>query len=168
MKGIIIYKTIYGSTKQYAKWLEQATGFKAFSVKGRFKKALQQADIVIFGSLVVASMPMIAPYIKKNWEKIKNKKIILYTTSGAPPTDQDLKKGFEKAFPEDMRKKIHYFPLGGRTIIEKLKWHHKLMIKMAAKMVKDPKQKEQMTKDVDRVEKKSLEPIIELVNNLKK
>ena len=28
MKGIIIYKSKYGSTKKYAEWLKEATGFE--------------------------------------------------------------------------------------------------------------------------------------------
>ena len=33
MKGIIVYKTKYGSTKQYADWIKEETGFEAYPVK---------------------------------------------------------------------------------------------------------------------------------------
>ena len=32
-KGIIIYKSKYGSTKKYAQWLKEATGFEVMEVK---------------------------------------------------------------------------------------------------------------------------------------
>ena len=33
MQGIIIYKSKYGATRQYAEWLQSETGFELYDVK---------------------------------------------------------------------------------------------------------------------------------------
>jgi len=163
MKGLIIYKSTYGSTKQYAEWLSEETGFTACSVKKMAKTDLKNSDVLIIGCPVIAFKHLLASWVKKNWESIKDKTLILYTTSGALPIDEKLQNGFKASFSEEMRTKIHYFPQGGRIIIRELKPFHRMMLKVATKIIKDSKTKGDMLQDVDNVSRAGINPILEYI-----
>ena len=49
MKGIIIYKSNYGSTEQYAKWLAESTGFAAMEVKNVKDRDIKNSDAIVIG-----------------------------------------------------------------------------------------------------------------------
>lgn len=54
MSGIILYKSKYGSTKKYAEWLAEETGFAPMDVGNASIEDVSQYDTVLFGE---ASMP---------------------------------------------------------------------------------------------------------------
>ncbi|MBN2625565.1 MAG: hypothetical protein JXA95_02775 [Spirochaetales bacterium] len=164
MKGIIVYKSNYGSTEQYARWIEEETKFPCLEAK-RVKKAdLEATDTVIVGCPIYAANPLLAKWLNKNWPLLRDKKILFYTTSGAPGDDPNLIKGYEKALGEEIRSKISYFPLGGRMRFEDLKPFMKFMMNMVKKMTKDPVEREEITADFDRMDRKGLKPLLAALN----
>ncbi len=165
MKGIVIYKSTYGSTKEYANWIADETGFNAVDLKKFRVKDLNTYDTIILGSPIIAGRPSCTGFINKNWDILKNKKIILFSASGADGTEPVLLKSYEAAFPEEKRNVIKYFPLGGRMIMNKLNFLDGLLMKIGMSMEKDPKIKEEMGKDKDYVKRENIEPILELINS---
>ena len=55
MKGIVIYKSKYGSTKKYAEWISERTGFDCVEAGKVNAKRLADYDTVIFGGGIYAS-----------------------------------------------------------------------------------------------------------------
>ena len=49
MKGIILYTSKYGTTKRYADWLAEATGFDCVETKNAKIKDVMQYDTIILG-----------------------------------------------------------------------------------------------------------------------
>lgn len=165
MNGIIIYQSKYGSTEQYADWLREETGFETYDVKHSPLEAVKNADLVVLGCSIFADKPKMAAWINENWDYFKDKKVVLYTTSGSPPTSERIRNGYKESFTESMRDKMDYFPLGGRYNYNDLSLPDKLIMKIAILVEKDPDEKERMKHDSDNVVK---ENIINLVNYLKK
>ena len=163
MKGIIIYKSTYGSTRQYAQWLSEETGYKSVELKKVKNKDITDCDVVIFGCPVLAYKPSITKWIQKKWHLLKNKKVVLYTTSGTYSEDPKLQEGFESSFKPDIKSKIKYFPQGGRMIAADLKPLHKFLMNLGKKMEKDPKVREEMDKDKDNINRDGIKPILEYV-----
>jgi menaquinone-dependent protoporphyrinogen IX oxidase len=166
MKGIIIYKSNYGSTKQYAQWLTEETGYPAVDIKKFKKQDIESSDVVILGSPVFADKPVITGFIQKKWNLLKNKTVVLYTTSGSAPDNPKHQNNFKSVFKSEMSEKIHYFPQGGRMIFNNLTPVHKLLMKLGARMEKDPKIREEMCKDSDFVNRNGLLPVLEYLNKL--
>ena len=46
-KGIILYQSKYGSTKKYAQWLKEATGFEVMEVKKAKVDTINGYDTVV-------------------------------------------------------------------------------------------------------------------------
>ncbi|MBN2737367.1 MAG: hypothetical protein JXR70_10340 [Spirochaetales bacterium] len=161
MKGIIIYKSNYGSTREYAQWLQEETGFKALDFRKVKSNELTNAETIVIGCPIFANRPLLAKWIEKKWDILKNKKIALYTTSGAKANTPELKKGFQESFKPEISSKIKYFPQGGRMVISKLNFLHRMLMKLGQKMEKDPIIREEMGKDKDHVDRKGLKALIE-------
>lgn len=153
MANVIIYKTKYGSTKQYAQWLQEEIGGDILDDKAL--KKFNDYNTVIFGSCVYIGNIKIAKYIKKNWEQLKNKNIVLFTVSGATANSKDIKKWYENSLPKNMRKNIKFFSLNGQTIWTDLSPIHKLMVKIIKKR----------TGDFGKINKEELKPIINFIKN---
>ncbi|MDY7028451.1 MAG: flavodoxin domain-containing protein [Spirochaetota bacterium] len=164
MKGLIIYKSNYGTTEQYARWLSEETGYPNSSVKSVQAKDIMDSDTVIIGAPVFANRSVISRWIEKNWRLLGDKRFVLYTTSGTYPEDPQLQEGFASAFKPEVTRKIKYFPQGGRMVFAELSLLHKFLMKLGRLMEKDPAVRAHMEEDVDRVDRKGLAPIIDYIS----
>ena len=70
MKGIIIYKSKYGSTKKYAEWLKEATGFEMVEADKAKIDEVAQCDTIIFGGGIYAGGIAGVNFLKKNIAKL--------------------------------------------------------------------------------------------------
>ncbi len=160
MKGIIIYKSNYGSTEQYARWIQEETGFDCVELKKAKARDLGSSDRIVLGCPIYAGNPLMAKWINRQWPLLREKKVILFTTSGAPAGDPALARGYEKALGPEIRDAIGYFPLGGRMVFAELKPLMRFIMNMAKKAIKDPAEREAMTADFDRMDRSSLKPLL--------
>lgn len=160
MKGLIIYKTKYGSTEQYAKWLGEDLGFDVVPVNK--VKGLAGYDTVILGSCVRMGRAGIAGWINRTWAKLQDKKLAYFTCSGALPADPLLQEYYTKAFPDNVRSKLPYFPLNGRFIFRELNWLDSKLMNMAINMTKksNPAEAAAMAEEYDRVSRDDIRPIV--------
>ena len=76
MSRVIYYKTKYGSTEDYARWLSTELGFKMINIKKRPR--IGTDNIVIIGSNLMFGKVRAASWIKKNWKKMEDKKVVLF------------------------------------------------------------------------------------------
>lgn len=88
MNGIILYKSKYGATKQYADWIAERTGFSCIKTDDADMKKISGYDIVILGGGIYASGIAGLSFLKKNIDKLKDKKIIVFCC-GASPYETD-------------------------------------------------------------------------------
>lgn len=103
MSGIVIYKSKYGATKKYAEWISEATGFECVALDKADMKSLSGYDTIVFGGGVYASGIAGINVLRKNIEKIRDKKIICYCCAASPYDEkffselvkQNLKDGLE-------------------------------------------------------------------------
>ncbi len=168
MQGIIVYKSTYGSTKQYAEWLSQQTGFQAVPVAQVNDTILDASDAVIVGCPVLKFQPALKTWLTKKWPILKEKQVMLFTTSGAPSNHPKLQAGYKESFSEAMQQRLAYFPLGGRMVYQNLKPIHKLLMNIGQRLEKNPQAKAEMMKDVDHVHPDAIAPILDYVTTLEK
>ncbi|MBD3299749.1 MAG: hypothetical protein GF347_00160 [Candidatus Moranbacteria bacterium] len=162
MKNLIIYRSVYGSTKEYAQWIADAIGADIFSLEEAENVDLNNYENIVLGCGVYAGKIKIKKWIVSNWDKLKSKnKVVLFTTSGSPAEEIKKEKMIERNLPKEILAKIRYFPLGGRMVIEDLNFFHKLIIKLLAKMTKDPGLKKRSVKGFNFMDKKNIDPILD-------
>jgi len=166
-KVLIAYQSKYGSTKQYAEWIAQEIKGDLINIENGDMPDLARYDIIIIGSSVRVGSIVIAPFIQDHWSVMKEKKVILFTTSGTPPQHSKIQSIYEKSLPEEIRKEIKYFPLSGRISMENLTLLDKQLIAIGKMMEQDETLKNNMGKDFDGVRRDNLLPLFEYVKDLK-
>ena len=114
-KTLIAFQSKYGSTKQYAEWIQKESNGDLVNIENGDHLDLAGYDLIIIGGSVRVGKIVIAPFIEDHWSAMKEKKVILFTTSATPPRHPKIQSIYEKSLPEEIRKAIKYFPLHGRT-----------------------------------------------------
>lgn len=177
---VIIYKSKYGSTKQYAQWTAQTLNCDIFEQQKFTPQMFKNYDIIIYGGGLYAGGINGISLITKNLELLKNKKIIVFTCGLADPKNatniKNINNNIDKAFDVQVKSKIKFFHLRGGIDYSKLSIVHKSMMAML-KHVLLKKDKNSLTredkelletygKSVDFTDKSTIQPIISYIKNL--
>jgi len=174
-KAIVMYSSVYGTTKQYAEWIAEEIKGEACDVKKVKQDTLKDYDIIILGGGLYAGMFKGLDIIKKNYEVIKDKKIIVFTCGLAdvtyPENIASIHKRIAKVLTDDIVKDIKIFYLRGGLDYSKLSFLHKTMMavmkKSVARIPEDKKTDddrmllETYGKTIDFMDRKSVGEILE-------
>ncbi len=158
MRGVIIYRSTYGSTKQYAEWVHEETGFPLFD--SRDGSIPWDVDTVVIGCPVIAFKPSLNGWIQKHWDKLNGKRVFLFTTSGADPAKRPVRDLVEKALPDGVKQGVRVFPLAGRFDFTKATRTHKIMLRLAAFLLRSEEIKHQIKNPVDGVSRANLRDLL--------
>ena len=162
MNGLVIYKGKYGATKQYAMWIAQELQLPVASADRFPVDELPKYDYFILGSSVYIGKLEIKDWLKKNFYVLQNKKIFFFQVAASPVEQIEKRQSYNKAsLPPSILKNIQFYYLPGRMIMRNLSVWDRFMLKMGAKLVKDPMEKKAMLTDFDHVKKEKVIPIME-------
>ena len=166
MKGLVIYKGRYGGTKQYAMWAGQELQLPVASCDRFPVDELPKYDYIILGSSVYIGKLEIRNWLKKNFNLVQHKKIFFFQVAGSPAGQTEKRESYNKAsLSGDMLNKIQFYYLPGRMIMKYLSRWDRFMLKMGARLTKDPVEKKAMLTDFDHVKKENVLPLIETIRN---
>lgn len=148
MSIIVVYKTKYGSTKTYAQWIAEELGCQAVDAKTIKIDDLVQYDTIIYGGGLYAEVINGITLITKNIDKLKDKKIVVYTTGITPMEYREyydklvIEKNFKSGVPDNM--KIYNFV--GKMILDELSIVHRTAIKSLKKLMQGKENTTEMEK----------------------
>ncbi len=160
MKTLIIYQSKYGSTKQYAEWINQAVESDITDIDNVFRFHLNNYDIIVLGTYLHASHIKMRKFIIKEWNELKNKKIILFSLSGSPA--EYVIEAVKKDLPPEIIDNIKYFPLRGRSRFKSLSLFDRTVMRLGQILVYIQGKKDMarnMAKDFDYVTPDKIEVI---------
>lgn len=173
-KGIIVYQSKYGATKKYAEWLQDMTDFRCIQVAKAAADDVAQYETVIFCGGIYASGIAGLPFLKKNIEKFKNKKMAILCV-GASPYDESAFTEIKKHNLTGDLINIPLFYGRGAWNESNMKFIDRTLCKMLQKSVakKDPSTYEPWMKalmcaagqNCDWTDKKYLAPLLEYLEN---
>jgi menaquinone-dependent protoporphyrinogen IX oxidase len=158
MTGIVIYRSTYGSTKQYAEWIHEETGFPLFD--SRDPSIPWNVSTIVIGCPIVAFKPMLGGWIQKHWDKFHGKRVFLFTTSGADPAKEPVLEWIEKALPDEVKQGARVFPLAGRFDFARATGLHKFMLRLAAIILRSEAIKHQIQNPIDGVSRTNLKDLL--------
>ena len=148
MNAIVVYKTKYGSTKNYAEWIGEALDCKVAEAKEVTIEELEQYDAIIYGGGLYAEVINGVSLITKNIDRLKNKKIAVYTTGITPLDCRDYydKLVVEKNFKNGVPACIQLFNFTGKMILDELSAVHRTALKTLKKIMGSKKEPTEMEK----------------------
>ena len=173
MKSIVIYKSKYGSTKTYAEWIADEICCEAVDAKNVKAEDLDSYDTIVYGGGLYAEIIAGVSLITKNIDKLKDKKIAVYTTGITPLDRRDyydkyvIEKNFKKGVPDNIR----IFNYLGKMIINELSLVHRTAIKSLKKLMSAKENPTEMEKllielcdcDGDFTDKNSIKELVDYV-----
>jgi menaquinone-dependent protoporphyrinogen oxidase len=161
MKGLVIYSSRYGSTREYAEALAEKLGWEAVSYKNVNTKMLNDAEAVALASNVRIGKMKVATWAKSKTSILNSKCKAVIAVGGTETENQKYYLEIvEKNFPFLDLKKEQIFGLGGRQIMSDMKGMDSFMFKMMDKMMKDSPEKREMMQEVDHVDINHIEAIV--------
>lgn len=170
MNAIVIYKSKYGSTKAYAQWIADELGCVAYDAGSVKIDDIMKYDTIIYGGGLYAEVIAGVSLITKNIEKLKGKKLIVYTTGITPIDCRDYydKLVVEKNFKKGEAESIKIFNFLGKMVVNELSLVHRTAIKSLKKLMSGKENPTEMEKllielcdcDGDYTDKSAIEPLI--------
>ncbi|WP_281541215.1 flavodoxin domain-containing protein [Maribacter aestuarii] len=161
MKGAIFFSGKYGSTEQYANWIGEATGLPVFDIKDADADP-SKFDFIILGSSIIYFKLTIRKWAKANLSKLKGRSRILFSVSGAGPSDK-LERWVAASFPSLLLKQMEHVALGGRLDHTKVSWTIRLSLYIGSLINPDPAASKEERYGFDHVDKASIESIVQMI-----
>lgn len=170
---LIIYNSKYGATKKYADALSRELNAPAVTTKEA--NNLESYDTLIFGGGLYAGGVSGIKLLTKNFEKLKDKNIIVFTVGLSDPNQTDYTKLKDLLFTKEMQDKIKFFHLRGGMDYKNLSFIHNQMMKMMYKQTLKKENKDDQDNlliktyggNIDFFDENSISPILEIVNKIK-
>ena len=137
MNSIVIYKTKYGSTKTYAEWISEELGCEMKDAKDVSVEDLENYDTIIYGGGLYAEAINGVSLITKNVEKLKDKKIAIYSTGITPLEYRDYydKLVIERNFKNGVSENVKLFAFTGKMVLDELSVVHRTALKTLKKIM---------------------------------
>ena len=148
MSIVVVYKSKYGSTKQYAEWIAEELGCEALDAKNVKIDDLEKYDTIIYGGGLYAEVINGVILLTKNMDKLEGKKLIVYSTGITPLKYREYydKLVIEKNFKPEMLDKIKVYNFLGKMILDELTIVHRTALKTLKKIMQGKENPTEMEK----------------------
>lgn len=168
-KIIIIYKSSTGFTKKYAEMIAEEINCAIADYKTVNVKMLSEYNTVVFGSRAYAGTIDGYKKAKELFQKSGASKLVLFVTGATPNDAEDILEEFWKQnLTADELSEIPHFYMQSGLCYEKMSFGDKLMMKAAALIIKNKKDKntndkafeQAITSSYDISSKTYIEPLV--------
>lgn len=177
MKTLVGYRSKYGTTARYARWIAESLQGELVEIgKEKPNEQLTEYDVIIYGGGIYAGGIDGISFLTKNYDKIKGKSLILFTVGLADPEKKEqFTDIIDKNLTPEMRQNIKVFHLRGGINYQKLSIPHKIMMSMVKHFrvkMDEPMDEEQLAfmetygKQVDFTDRQSITSLVDHVTNL--
>ena len=147
MRGLVVYGSVYGTTRQYAEAIAQRFGFPCLPAGRAGRESLAACELLIFGGGLyaggIAGLKKVLGALK-GWE---GKALILFTVGIADPAVPEnaahLRRSIERQVPPVVLERAQVFHLRGGIDYGALKPVHRAMMAMLCRQLrrKDPSER---------------------------
>ena len=172
MKIAVIYKSHYGTTKQYAEWIAEALDAKLLERSSVKLEDLSDYDLIVFGGGLYASGILGIDLVTKK----PPKELILFTVGLANPKETDFSEILDKNLPAELRDKVKVFHFRGGIDYKKLNIVHRGLMALKKKMTIGNKDYAQLNnedrafvdtygKEIDFTRQNDIIPLIDYIKN---
>ncbi len=128
-KTAVIYQSTYGTTRTYAEQIAQELGANLIERKKAKISELVGYDTIIFGGGIYVGQIAGSGLIRKNYEKLKEKHLVVFSVGFTPHARIDiLDKVRLSSFEADQLMNINFFHFHGGVDYKNLNLFHKFLI----------------------------------------
>ena len=165
---VVVYRSKTGFTKNYATWLARRLNCTILKGEKISVKDITHYDTIIYGSGLYAIGISGIKLITKNFELLKDKRLIVFAVGASPARKEIVPELVNANFPEEQRNKIEFHYLRGGFDYNRLSPFYKVLMQLKKHQLKNVKNPDADTKGMlasytrplDFTNEKNLEPII--------
>jgi len=118
MNGIVLYKSRYGATQQYADWIAETLRLPVIDPERFDDRILAVCDFLLIGSSVYFGQLLIKDWLKKNEQYLKGKKLFLFIVYAPSPDGDKQDQIIQDNIPDAVRAAADIVFLPGRWITQ--------------------------------------------------
>ena len=164
MKGLIIYDSKYGATRQYALWLSHRLLLPFRHVASVTDEELAGANFVIVGSPVYIGSLTLKKWLMKKKALLQDKKVMMFIVCGSVQDKAATDKVIMQNRLTTITARENIYFLAGRVNPQQLNIIDKLKLRLGAMLEKDPIKKKGMLGGMDGLSLQQLVPVISAAN----
>lgn len=120
MKTLVIYKSKTGFTKKYAEWISEELSAHIIHASKVTANMLSDYDCVIYGGGLYAVGINGIKLIRRNIDKLKDKRVIVFATGMSPDREDVMKEVVDRNFTLEQQEIIKFFYFRGGFDYHKL------------------------------------------------
>ena len=174
-KVAVVYKSKYGSTEKYAKWIAEDICADIFKVSEIKADKLKEYDTIVYCGGLYAGGMLGFSFIKNNYHKFCCKRLIVVAVGATLKKDEAIEEVKNQNLTDEMKDNVQFFLLRGGLNYKKMNVIDRLLMFMLIKSVKSKKTEEldddtkgmiaTYGKVVDFTNKNAIAPIINAISN---
>lgn len=170
-KILVVYRSKSGFTKNYAQWIAEELKCDLLEGNKATVSDLLSYETIIYGAGMYAVGINGIKLITDNFDKLKNKKLIVFSVGASPVREETTQEIRKKNIPAEQLEEIQFFILRGGFDYSRLTRFNKFLMtlmKMKLKRIKNPDADQKgmlasYTHPLDFTNKKYIESIIKSV-----
>ncbi len=175
-KTAVVYKSKYGSTEKYAKWIAEDLNADIHKADKISIDALLSYDTIIYCGGLYAGGMLGFKKIKKHYDKLKDKNLIVAAVGATLKKEDEIDEVKNGNLTYEMADKVKFFILRGALNYKKMNPVDRLLMYLLVRSIKNKKH-EALDNDskgvlatygkvVDFTNRKSIAPIVEYIKQL--
>jgi len=161
MKSMILYKSKYGATKQYADWLAESLELPAEDADEVSKDKIKNYDVVFIGTSVYFGKFLNERWLRRKTKELSTKKkIFLFIVCASAADTNECNEIIRSNVPIEIKDKCAFYFLPGKLLHHQLSLFDRFILRVAGLFLRDPLKKQAMHNDLDEVKRENLNPLI--------
>ena len=136
---VVIYASHYGFAEAYARWVAEDLQAELLEAGKVGRENLAKYGTIVYGGGLYAGGVNGISLLVKNAERLRGKKLYLFTVGASDPTDPEnianIRNGIAKALPPTMLENIKIYHLRGGLCYSKMSMVHRTMMAMLRKVL---------------------------------
>ena len=170
-KCVVVYRSGSGFTKRYAEWIAEELNCNLLEGKNVKIVDLIPYETIIYGGGLYAIGVNGLKLITKNFNKLKDKKLIVFAVGATPVRQETTEEIINANIPREQQDKISFYYFRGGFDYNRLNRLNKIvmnLMKMKLKHTKNPNPDEKgmlasYDRPLDFTKKTTIEPLIKQV-----
>lgn len=161
MKGIILYTTKYGSTREYAQWIAAATNLPLHRIEDSQDIAWRDYEVIVLGSPVYASRLLIRKWLHANKAVLRDRILYLFVVCGAQEDEPERRmKYIDRSLPGELKVGTRIYFLRGRMEMKKLPTWLRWGMVLVSRFYRNPQIRKRIITDFDEVRQESIRSLL--------
>lgn len=149
-KILVIYKSVTGFTKEYARWISEELECEMSDLKEVSAKKMSRYETIIFGGRFHAGMVDGLKKAKELFGESSAGRLIVFATGATPDTETNMiEEAWKNNFTEEELAHIPHFYMQSGLRYEKMPLGDRWMLKAFASMIKHKKEKSEYEKAME-------------------